>query len=329
MQCVEWKITVWDDARIAYVATAKVANTAVKAALLTSYVEDRGWHNPHGESVPYVEASPEDLRGKYADYITFGLARNPYDRFVSFYADKIVGKGWYGSLGKLGFKKGQDFEACALVAAGLSDERTDPHVATQVDRLVDTDGTFLPDLVLRFESIVHDWKALRAIAEARAPRLALAPLAARRTSQRDKSWQSYYTPKAQEAVAAKYAQDFEVLGYSTEIEPKPLPMSKASGDSLDVAAVPAGAVVLDTTGHNSHRAAAVGEAGAWYLPFGPSAGFVSRGPSAATLVPKLAGGPPTVVLVAPHTDLGPVGDNVQVIEVAMPKVSLLSKLLRR
>lgn len=329
MQGVEWKITVWDDAQIAYVATAKVANTAVKAALLTSYVEDRGWHNPHGESVPYVEASPEDLRGKYADYLTFALARNPYDRFVSFYADKIVGEGWYASLGRLGFKKGQDFESCAVAAAKLSDERTDPHVATQVDRLVDTDGTFLPDLILRFESIVHDWKALRAIAQARAPQLALAPLAARRTSKREKSWQSYYTAKARDAVAERYAQDFEILGYSTEIEPKPLPTPKDSGDSLDVSVVPEGALVLDTTGHNSHRAAAVAQAGAWYLPFGPSAGFASRGPSADTLVHKLAGGPPTLVLVAPNTEPGPVGDNIQVLEVTVPKAGLLRKLLGR
>lgn len=331
---MEWKITVWDDVQIAYIATAKVANTAVKAALLASYVEDRRWGNPHAEGTPYVEASSAELRSTYADYLTVALSRNPYDRFVSFYSDKIVGNGWYGALRGAGFRRNMSFEDCALAAAHSPDGKTDPHAASQVDRLVDADGTFLPDMVLRFEHLAEDWTALQTIADARAPQTPLVPLTARRTSEHA-SWQSYYTPKAQRAIAKRYAKDFQVLGYSKSLTPEP-PQSRSvtSEDSLAAigAAVTDGAIVADAAGYDAVRATAVADAGGQYLPFGGAAGTMSRGRAADRLVRKLNDGPRCVVLVPPRADrsaFGPDRDNIELVEVSTVKRPLLARLLGR
>lgn len=213
---MEWSITVWDAPRLAYITVPKAANTAVKAALLSSYVRKQKWRNPHAATMPYVEVTKDELRDRYADYLSFTVVRNPFDRFVSFWADKIAGHGWYESLRRRGFAPGMGFEESAKVAASISDADTDPHLRSQHERLTDADGTLLPHLVLRFEDLHPEWEGLRSIANQRAgPRLVA--LEQRRESIHLPS-ERYFTPAAIDAVTTRYRQDFELLGYPTSLE---------------------------------------------------------------------------------------------------------------
>ncbi|WP_062464892.1 sulfotransferase family 2 domain-containing protein [Demequina soli] len=210
---MEWRITVWDEPRLVYVAVAKVANTAVKAALLESYVEDTRWRNPHAEDMPYKTAEPGELATTYADHTVFSVVRNPYDRLVSFWADKIVGVGWYRRLGALGFTRNQSFAEAAAVACGLADDVTDPHAQSQVARLKADSGLLLPTELIRFERIDEDWTRLQELA-AQAGARPLKSLTPRRVSQRD-AWQDYYTDEVAAIVAERYREDFDLLGYDT------------------------------------------------------------------------------------------------------------------
>jgi len=212
---MEWSITVWDEPQLVYVAVPKAANTAVKAALLTSYVRKQKWRNPHAASMPYVEATKAELLDRYRAHLTFTVVREPFDRFVSFWADKIAGNGWYSALGRQGFTPGMGFEEAALVAAGLPDETTDPHLRSQSERLTHADGSIVAQLMLRFEDLLADWEALRRIAAARSG-TPLAAIEARRQSVHLRP-DHYFTPRAEEAICERYGADFALLGYPTAL----------------------------------------------------------------------------------------------------------------
>jgi len=216
---MEWTITRWDDPKLIYIAIAKVANTSVKAALLRSYVEDRRWPNPHDESVPYETATVEEIDTTYADYTPFAVVRNPYDRLVSFWGDKIVGSGWYPRFGALGFTRGQSFEDAARVAATLPDHATDPHCQSQCGRLVTADGVLLPSILVKFENLEDEWRKVQDVAlrNGAAP---IKSLKQRRVSKHN-PWWTYYDDDLAQVVADRYAEDFARLGYSTAIEPGP------------------------------------------------------------------------------------------------------------
>ena len=260
---MEWSITVWEAPRLAYVAVPKAANTAVKAALLSSYVRKQRWRNPHAETMPYVEATKDELGDRYADYLTFTVVRDPFDRFVSFWADKIAGNGWYGSLRARGFSPGMSFEDAAIVAADLPDSDTDPHLRSQHDRLTRTDGTVVAELLLRFEDLAEEWEALRRLAAHRAE----APLAAmeiRRQSVHLRP-QHYFTPRAEQAVLERYGDDFELLGY-----PKKVGADAGTGGSPlhrlhDLVSEHPDTVVIDAAGPDPVRRSLVRAGGGVYL----------------------------------------------------------------
>ncbi len=85
-------------------------------------------------------------RERYHDYLVFTVVRNPWDRFVS------------------GWKYLADYKHLSLdeVIANLPREGHDYRHLTrpQLDVLVDKEGRFVPDVVLRFETLEHDFKNL-------------------------------------------------------------------------------------------------------------------------------------------------------------------------
>jgi hypothetical protein len=260
---MEWSITVWDEPRLVYVAVPKAANTAVKAALLTSYVRKQKWRNPHAASMPYVEATKAELFDRYRDHLTFTIVREPFDRFVSFWADKIAGSGWYSALGRQGFTPGMGFEAAAIVAAGLPDETTDPHLRSQSERLTHADGSIVAQLVLRFEDLLADWEALRRIAAARST-TPLASIEARRQSVHLRP-DHYFTPRAEEAICERYRADFELLGYPTALGA----VAPTGGSALhrlqQLVRERPDVVVIDAAGADPVRRQLVRDAGGVYL----------------------------------------------------------------
>lgn len=285
---MEWTYTVWHDPKIIYVAIPKVANSAVKSVLLQSYVKDRYWADPHGKHIGYDEASPEEIQREYPDYLTFTVVRNPFDRFVSFWADKIVGAGWYERLKNDGFSIGSSFEDTALAAASTRDARTDAHIRSQHLRLQGPEGSLIPDLVLRFEHLAHDWEMLRSIVSHRTKK-PLKPLEPRRATPH-RPWHEYYTKKAERAVTKRYRRDFEMLGYPKTVAAQEA--TSAMSGTVDpyelLAAINKDMLVIDAAGHDRVRSILAHQSGAGYVPVGQGAESLWRTDDAVRLARKLA-----------------------------------------
>lgn len=275
---MEWRHTVWPTAGLVYTAIAKVANTSLKSALLQSFAPNESRANPHASEMGYQTVNPRRVGAMYPTFIHFAAVRNPFDRLVSFWADKIDGAGMTPGLGALGFTEGMSFEETASLACGLSDGETDPHIRSQSYLLANEKGRLGIDYLLRFESLSDDWEALSTIVRRKSGAV-MVPLPKRRTS-KHAQYQSYYEDSAIRAlVADRYRMDFDLLGYSDCFE---------SSDNAETA-VPedpiwlilertTDSLVLDLTSTSIARAAVVRSRGGQYISAshgGPN-GQVSR-----------------------------------------------------
>lgn len=214
---MEWRHTVWPEARLVYTAVPKVANTSVKAALLASFRTDEEYteNAVHKDFVPYLSARPERIDERYPDYLHFTFVRNPYDRLVSFWAQKIKpGTGVTPRLEELGFRPYRGFAETAELACAVPDGEADPHFRSQTFVLVH-DGRFMPQFVGRLETASDDWAVLRRLIAARGgwPLQAL-PV---RTTSEHRPAAEYYDDRLAARVADRYERDFALLGYDTRL----------------------------------------------------------------------------------------------------------------
>lgn len=247
---------------LVYTAIAKVANTSIKSALLQSFSPDVSRRNPHAAEVPYQTVHPARVGAEVPTYLHFAVVRNPFDRFVSFWADKIDGDGMTGGLEQLGFRKGMSFGDAVRLAASIPDDKADPHMRSQTFLLTDQQGRLRPDLLLRFERLVEDWNLLRYIVTHRTG-TEIVPLPHRRVSDHQR-YLDYYDEESTRLVHSRYAKDFDLLNYKhVPVRRRRVPID----DDLDRALTdrPKGAGVLDLTPPTADRINAVQHADGQYL----------------------------------------------------------------
>ena len=259
---MEWRHTRWDEGKLVYTAIAKVANTSLKSALLASFAPDTSRTNPHGADVPYRTIGPSRVAVDAPDYLHFAFVRNPFDRFVSFWSDKIQGDGMNDGIRALGFDVGMGFAQTVRIAVEIPDDDTDPHIRSQSFLLLDNQGRLQPDLVLRFERLGLDWRLLRHIVRARTG-CEMARLPHRRVSEHQR-FEEYYDAETRTLIRERYASDFEHLNY----ERPPIRRRRIDVDDRVeelLAAMDAHPIVLDLTPATIDRARSVRSSGGLYM----------------------------------------------------------------
>lgn len=152
---------------------------------------------------------------KYADYWKFAFVRNPYDRLVSCYSEKIREDGPKGLfvdgvsrvLLRYGtFSRGMPFAAFAKAVSEIPDEDSDIHFRSQTAILSDERGRLRPDFVGKFERLPED---VARVGERLEARLELPHLLKSRRSDPG----AYYDEETVEVVRRRYADDFRNFGY--------------------------------------------------------------------------------------------------------------------
>lgn len=258
---MEWRHTVWPEAEIVYTALAKVANTSVKSALLATFKPDASRANPHAADISYEAIAPYQIPKEYPDFLHFAVVRDPHDRFVSFWADKIVGDGMNDGIAALGFYEGMSFEDTVKVAVAIPDEETDPHLRSQSYLLTNSKGKLNVDVLLRFDRLSDDWGLLAHVVRHRTGR-ELGTIPRRRTSDH-KPFQTYYEQATWDAISARYAVDRQLLMYDGPRVPRTV---ASVDDRLErMLANSPGASVLDMTPATGRRQSIVIRGGGHYL----------------------------------------------------------------
>ena len=141
-----------DKHKLICIYNSKVACSSIKKSLFPLFNIDEKVH-PHNDIYP-IKPTWKLLTDK--SYFTFTFVRNPWDRLVSFYRDKIEGiystgmvnfyRKHYGSR----FYHGMTFDELARLICKIPDTVSDPHFRSQTRKLFHN-GKFLPDFVGRFE----------------------------------------------------------------------------------------------------------------------------------------------------------------------------------
>jgi hypothetical protein len=264
---MEYRHTVWPDAQMVYTSNGKVAGTSIKTAFLESFMPDVPRKSPHSADQPYINVwKQHQISTLYPTYLHVAGVRDPYDRMVSFFTDKIEGtikgSGMNDRLVRLGFRRPMTFAETVALACSLPDEHTDPHLRSQSSNVLGPDGELLADLLVRFEQLEDDWALLTRVLAARTG-VQLASLGRRRVSVR-RSSDEYYDDTTRALVAERYRSDFEKLGYPTN------PASSGrSGLGDDPAWTTLGGrtgfTMLDLTSADPDRAGEVRRRGGRYL----------------------------------------------------------------
>jgi len=126
------------------------------------------------------------------DYFVFAVVRNPWDRFISGW--KYLAKTSNRPLNEIFEnlpRKGHDYRHL---------------VRPQLDTLVDRDGKFVPDFVIRYEKLSEGFDE---VCRRLGVRLSLPHL---NSGSHDPYW-TYYQDRTRELVQKLFAKDIEFFGY--------------------------------------------------------------------------------------------------------------------
>lgn len=144
------------------------------------------------------------------DYLKVVFVRNPYDRLVSAYNDKIKKPASSGVLASqkelyedMPFSEFAESIFCKKV------KYLDKHFRPQTFWLLDKEGNLIPDFIGKVENLKEDLEgACRKIGIKNNP-----PLPHINKSKRDKDYRKYYDKKTKRLVEKKYAKDIKFFDY--------------------------------------------------------------------------------------------------------------------
>jgi len=204
-----------------YVEVPKVACSSIKIALARLLSVDLSpvGGNPHEAAFP---EPPDPVAGPkaYPGTFSFAFIRNPWDRLVSCYRDKILGqapdftnfhpaRGVAYCLARFDvFKAGMPFDHFVEAVADIPDTDADGHFRSQHTFVSNGSGDIVLDFVGRFESLQTDFHAVcmkLGIAPMDLPRVQVTEPRARYTE--------YYIPRVRDLAADRFRLDLELFGY--------------------------------------------------------------------------------------------------------------------
>jgi chondroitin 4-sulfotransferase 11 len=203
-----------------YVEVPKVACSSIKIALASLLGIDlavaRG--NPHRVHFPEPRSQPGPAL--YPRLFAFAFVRNPFDRLVSCYRDKIVGeapdftafhptRGVAHCLARFdAFRAGMSFDDFVRAVAAIPDEEADDHFRSQHTFVTNACGTIAIDFVGRFETLAHDFR--RVGERVGLPSLTLPHVQGATTPKR---YLEYYSEQTRNIVASRFDEDLKLFGY--------------------------------------------------------------------------------------------------------------------
>jgi hypothetical protein len=215
---------VFDQRRLVYISIPKVACTSLKIALMGGGVhagnEYSKYMNIHHDVNTMHRPS---LPRQASNYFKFAFVRNPFDRLVSFYEDKVRrptqhnGRYYFDSpynrtliktLFGTCFSPDISFTDFVQLVSRIPDWLADGHFKSQYAMLFRL-GRQIPDFIGRFENLEEDWKPL-------AQNYGL-PALKKRNANTLNDWRAYYSDRAVvERVAQRYRKDLAHFGYERE-----------------------------------------------------------------------------------------------------------------
>ncbi len=184
-------MTVSDSAKFVWFRTAKVGTRTILKILN----DNKTQLSAYNIQAPY---DPE----KYKDYFKFAFVRNPWDRIVSCYCNKVLTKSHppFGQCFDKGFDYFVDFINKQNVAKG------DNHIKLQTKLLPYYKVDFIGHFETFSEDLQHVLKTI-GLKNVEIPK---------KNASEHAHYSKYYTERTKNIIAKKYKADIEAFGYRFE-----------------------------------------------------------------------------------------------------------------
>lgn len=206
------------DIPLMYARVPKVANSSIKSSLCKLLSEepegdvkttaDRFWKShTHGETQLITPQQARELR---LTHFSFSFVRNPFDRLVAAYNNKILEIDDVPSpMKRMGLRHNMAFPQFIETICRCKPDELDNHVRPQADMLVAND-LLVPKFVGRMEHIGDHWRHLRRrMRRLGLPILGKLPRKNVRRKERSDILERFNSIHLIDAVLERYAQDFE------------------------------------------------------------------------------------------------------------------------
>ena len=219
-------IVKWDQCKLIYITMPKTANTSIKTEISCSagvldesdkVALEEAPQRIHGILRDKDEvALPVEEVGDFSDYFVFSTVRNPLDRFVSFYKDKVLNDGWdeettVDIFNTYGISKANSDEQNVRRICSFPDHLSEIHFRSQYGILTN-EGRYMPDAVFRFEQMDLMWQILRGYASQQG--VEIPPAQAHINKSSGGSRPDWLTPKIESIIRNRSARDAQFFGYS-------------------------------------------------------------------------------------------------------------------
>lgn len=203
-----------------YFYIPKVACSSLKVVysdLIGNQPPDKSapWKLPHKRHYPYVKR--KDIV-KYENYFKFAFVRNPWDRLVSCYHNKIadtplvtnqrlvsgIPRSFLMYMGR--FKHQMSFDEFVKVVCDIPDEKSDDHFKPQCSFL-SVNGKLVTDYVGRFETLQADVDYVHSV-------IGITGVTIPHMLQsKRKQYREYYNDTTRKLIAKRYEEDIDTFGY--------------------------------------------------------------------------------------------------------------------
>lgn len=217
------KYIVSHERRFVYVITPKVACSSIKTALAPLFglstdglIREDGRSRIHRvfDDSPHVRRKRRFIRemreGTYDGYFIFSFVRNPFDRLVSCWRQKLApGAAGLGNLDYNGVELCMDMSFSEFVEAihRIPDDIANHHFRSQHIPLSKPNGTKIPQFIGRFEQLAEDFREVadRIGADHSLPHVL--------SSSADNHYREYYDTRTRRLATERYERDLELFSY--------------------------------------------------------------------------------------------------------------------
>jgi hypothetical protein len=248
------KYIVSDEHEFIYFIIQKSACTSIKTALLPLFDIDPSAHEVQQEHAAgyglhglFTTSSylidkgqlVAELNGRYRDYFKFAFVRNPWDRLVSCYSEKVADseRAFKPSERRdIRLGRGTPFAEFVETVCTIPDNEANIHFRSQHKTVCGPgeDRPIMADFVGRFENLAADFDVVaERIGGAHKPQL---PHRHRSRSRESRSYVEFYDDGLRNLVRERFWEDIEIFGYSygdPDILPPIRPNAPAGSSHLE------------------------------------------------------------------------------------------------
>lgn len=193
-----------DEVGIVVMTVPKAAHTSIMEALARSFAPSR-----EGQERYKKLWRSHGTRYIPPGYLSVGFCRNPLDRFISCWRDKIATVDVCRTeLAAIGCKSGMSLDEFAWLVAKTEDRDLDKHLIPQEHKLF-ANGNLRVGELCRYENLAESWDEFRHKVRAHCGQY-LAELPRLNAS---KPMESPWSERSRETIRERYKNDLALLGY--------------------------------------------------------------------------------------------------------------------